>query len=83
MKGRRYYSFAPPGNLLAGITTPVEFFALDSTYLDREQLAWLDKRLAASAADWKICLPPPPDLHLRPLPACRAACTAPRSSRCS
>ena len=30
MRGRRYYRFAPPGNLLARITTPVAFFALDS-----------------------------------------------------
>ena len=54
MRGRRYYRFAPPGNLLARITTPVAFFALDSTYLDSEQLAWLDAELAASPADWKI-----------------------------
>jgi hypothetical protein len=55
MNGRRYYSFAPPGNPLALVTTPVEFFALDSTYLSREQLVWLDERLEASAAEWKIC----------------------------
>ena len=54
MKGRRYYRFAPPGNLVARLTTPVQFFALDSTYLDRDQLAWLDTELAASPADWKI-----------------------------
>ena len=54
MRGRRYYRFSPPGNLLARITTPVAFFALDSTYLDREQLAWLDSELAESGADWKI-----------------------------
>jgi len=54
MRGRRYYRFGPPGNLVARLTTPVQFFALDSTYLDREQLAWLDKELAASPADWKI-----------------------------
>jgi 3',5'-cyclic AMP phosphodiesterase CpdA len=55
MKGRRYYSFPPPGNLLTGITTPVEFFALDSTNLDWTQLRWLEERLAASRAAWKIC----------------------------
>ena len=55
MMGRRYYSFAPPGNVVALVTTPVEFFAIDSTYLDRKQLTWLDGRLAASAAAWKIC----------------------------
>ena len=54
MKGRRYYRFAPPGNLVARLTTPVQFFALDSTYLDRDQLSWLDTELAASPADWKI-----------------------------
>ena len=54
MRGRRYYRFSPPGNLLARITTPVAFFALDSTHLDREQLAWLDAELAQSGADWKI-----------------------------
>jgi 3',5'-cyclic AMP phosphodiesterase CpdA len=54
MRGRRYYRFAPPGNLLARITTPVAFFALDSTYLSSEQLAWLDSELAESGADWKI-----------------------------
>jgi Calcineurin-like phosphoesterase len=55
MKGRRYYSFSPPGNVLAGIATSVEFFAIDSTYLDREQMAWLEEKLAGSTADWKIC----------------------------
>jgi predicted phosphodiesterase len=54
MRGRRYYRFGPPGNLVARLTTPVQFFALDSTYLDRQQLTWLDTELAASPADWKI-----------------------------
>jgi hypothetical protein len=54
MRGRRYYRFAPPGNFVARITTPVQFFALDSTYLDRQQLAWLDAELASSPAEWKI-----------------------------
>jgi hypothetical protein len=55
MKGRRYYAFAPPGNVPGLGRMPVEFFALDSTYLDRRQLKWLDERLGASAARWKIC----------------------------
>jgi predicted MPP superfamily phosphohydrolase len=46
MNGERYYSFKK-GN--------VHFFALDSTYLDPKQFAWLEKELAASGADWKIC----------------------------
>jgi len=55
MKGRRYYSFSPPGSILTGVATSVEFFAIDSTYLDREQMAWLEEKLAASTADWKVC----------------------------
>ena len=54
MRGKRYYRFAPPGNLVARLTTPVQFFALDSTYLDSAQLSWLDGELAASPAEWKI-----------------------------
>jgi hypothetical protein len=47
MNGERFYTFKPkPG---------VRMFALDSNYMDKEQLAWLDKELAASGSDWKIC----------------------------
>jgi len=46
MNGERYYSFKK-GN--------VHFFALDSTYLDPQQFAWLEKELAAAGTDWKIC----------------------------
>jgi hypothetical protein len=55
MNGQRYYSFTPPEDVLTTLTTRVEFFALDSTYLDRDQLRWADERLAASRATWKIC----------------------------
>lgn len=55
MHGERYYTFAPPEDLLAKLVTHVEFFAIDSTRLDRQQLDWLDERLGASTADWKIC----------------------------
>ena len=54
MHGERYYTFAPPEDLLTRITTRVEFFAIDSTSLDRDQMRWLDERLGASKADWKI-----------------------------
>jgi predicted phosphodiesterase len=54
MGGERYYTFAPPEDVVAKIATKVEFFALDSTNLDRTQLRWLDERLEASTADWKI-----------------------------
>ena len=55
MKGQRYYSFVPPEDVLTRIATRAEFFALDSTNLDRTQIRWLDERLAASKAEWKIC----------------------------
>ena len=56
MGGQRYYSFVPPEDPLTRLTTSVEFFALDSTNMDRGQLAWLDERLGASTAGWKIVL---------------------------
>jgi len=55
MDGQRYYSFSPPEDLLAKIVTRVEFFALDSNNLDGTQLRWLDERLGASHAVWKVC----------------------------
>ena len=55
MHDERYYSFAPPEDLIARLATRVEFFALDSTNLDLTQLKWLDERLGKSDAEWKIC----------------------------
>jgi 3',5'-cyclic AMP phosphodiesterase CpdA len=54
MNGERYYTFAPPEDALTRMTTRVEFFAVDSTNLDAEQMRWLDERLGLSKADWKI-----------------------------
>jgi Calcineurin-like phosphoesterase len=45
MGGQRYYSFKK-GN--------VRFFALDSNYMDPEQLTWLTEQLRNSTDDWKI-----------------------------
>jgi 3',5'-cyclic AMP phosphodiesterase CpdA len=46
MNGERFYTFKPkPG---------VRVFALDSNYMDKSQLDWLSKELAASGSDWKI-----------------------------
>jgi len=45
MGGQRYYSFKR-GN--------VRFFALDSNYMDPDQLAWLTAQLQNSTDDWKI-----------------------------
>jgi predicted phosphodiesterase len=46
MNGERYYNFGK-GN--------VEFYALDSNYMDPKQLSWLEERLRSSHAAWKIC----------------------------
>jgi len=47
MNGERYYSFKAPRE-------SVRFFALDSNYMSKEQVAWLEKELSASDSDWKI-----------------------------
>jgi 3',5'-cyclic AMP phosphodiesterase CpdA len=46
MNGQQYYAYKK-GN--------VRFFALDSNYMDPQQLAWLEKELQNSGSDWKIC----------------------------
>ncbi len=50
MDGKRFYSFKKDKLGSPG----VRFFGLDSNYMTREQLEWLDKELAASGSDWKI-----------------------------
>ena len=47
MNGERFYTFkAPRGS--------ARFYALDSNYMQKEQLDWLAKELASSDSDWKI-----------------------------
>jgi hypothetical protein len=46
MNGQKYYTYKK-GN--------VRFFALDSNYMNPQQLAWLEKELQGSGSDWKIC----------------------------
>ena len=46
MGGKRYYSFK---------NANVAFFALDSNYMDPEQVSWLQQQLSGSSSDWKIC----------------------------
>ena len=46
MGGERYYTFKPRDG--------IRFFALDSTYMSKEQLEWVDKQLAGSHSEWKI-----------------------------
>jgi predicted phosphodiesterase len=54
MDGKRYYTFVPPVDPITRWDTRVRFFAIDSTYIDREQLQWLEKETAESRAEWKI-----------------------------
>jgi predicted phosphodiesterase len=53
MNGEKYYSFKAPRPGI-GLRGGVRFFAIDSNYMSKEQLQWLDKELAASGSDWKI-----------------------------
>ncbi len=46
MNGKEYYRFTK-GN--------AAFYALNSTYMDKTQLKWLEDELAKDASDWKIC----------------------------
>jgi hypothetical protein len=46
MGGQRYYTFK---------NGDAQFFALDSNYVDPDQLSWLVKQLSESHASWKIC----------------------------
>jgi predicted phosphodiesterase len=45
MNGERFYTFTK-GN--------IDFFVLDSNYMDRKQLDWLERALKDSNASWKI-----------------------------
>ena len=45
MNGERFYTFKKQS---------VRFFALDSNYMDRDQVAWLKRELENSGSDWKI-----------------------------
>lgn len=46
MGGERYYTFTKGD---------IEFFVLDSNYMDPNQLSWLQKSLQDSKSTWKIC----------------------------
>ena len=46
MGGKAYYTFDPQKG--------VRFFALESTYPEPEQIAWFEKEVSASGAEWKI-----------------------------
>jgi predicted MPP superfamily phosphohydrolase len=46
MNGERYYTFK---------RGDIQFFALDSNYMDAQQVSWLEQNLRSSKAQWKIC----------------------------
>jgi hypothetical protein len=47
MNGQLYYTFKAPRQ-------DVRFFAMDSTYLDANQLGWIERELQRSSEAWKI-----------------------------
>ena len=47
MEGRRFYTFEGKG-------ASIRFFALDSNYMDPEQLGWLRKEACGSSSRWKV-----------------------------
>lgn len=46
MNGQRYYTY---------VRKNVRFFALDSTRMDPDQLAWIESSLRDAREEWKIC----------------------------
>jgi predicted phosphodiesterase len=46
MGRQRFYTFKPQNG--------VRFFALDSNYVDKPQLDWMEKEMTASQSEWKI-----------------------------
>lgn len=46
MNGQRYHTFKKGD---------IQFYALDSTYMDPQQLKWFEQNLQNSSAKWKIC----------------------------
>ena len=45
MKGEEYYQFKKGG---------VSFYSLNSNYMDKKQLKWLEEKLAADTSEWKV-----------------------------
>jgi len=54
MGGERYYTFHPPKNADGKSDVSVRFFALDTNYLDKVEIDWLEKELGSSVSPWKI-----------------------------
>jgi Calcineurin-like phosphoesterase len=45
MNGEEYYNFKKG---------PVSFYSLNSNYMDKKQIAWLEEKLAADISEWKV-----------------------------
>lgn len=54
MGGDRYYTFHPPKNADGKSEVAVRFYALDTNYLEKVQIDWLEKELSSSVSPWKI-----------------------------
>lgn len=46
MNGKEYYRFTKRN---------VAFYSLNSNYMDKKQLQWLESELAKDTSEWKIC----------------------------
>jgi predicted phosphodiesterase len=46
MNGKEYYRFTKDN---------VAFYALNSNYMDKKQVAWLESELAKDTSEWKVC----------------------------
>src|SRR5215204_355488 len=46
MNGKEYYRFKKDN---------VAFYALNSNYMDKKQVAWLESELAKDTSEWKVC----------------------------
>ena len=56
MAGERFYAFRANGSDVGTkVDKGVRFYALDSNYMDKQQLDWIEKQLATKDDDWKIC----------------------------
>ena len=55
MGGERYYTFRESeGGAAKPTDGGVQFFALDTDYLDKPQLDWLEQELSSSSSAWRI-----------------------------
>lgn len=55
MAGERFYAFrATPTEVGTSVDKGARFYALDSNYMDKAQLDWIEKQMAVKDAEWKI-----------------------------